>query len=320
MRLSDIREGGKRAVANAITRLETHPRDPAVIALLDEAFEARFGVAIGITGPPGVGKSSLTQALIDELRRRDKSVAIVAVDPSSARTGGALLGDRTRIETDPSDQGVFMRSMAARGSLGGLSAIAFPAVVLLRALFDIVLVETVGVGQSEIEVAERTDGVVFCAQPGSGDALQFMKAGVMEIPDVVFITKGDMGDLARRAAADLKGAFSLDTRGESVPFEVVSSRTGEGISPATDVLLSRLVAPTLSQSGVEKRRLQGEAWALDYLRLRFGEAGLSYVKQAFVGRRSPFGQMSDLEQQLEAALRRGWSGVESAKTPLAEKV
>ena len=144
------------------------------------ALAAPQGLALGLTGPPGVGKSTLINALLARLRARGESVAVIAVDPSSRRSGGALLGDRTRIETDPEDAGVFVRSMAARRRLGGLADITYPAMVLMRALFDLVIVETVGVGQSETEIADCADLVVFCAQPGSGDALQFMKAGVME--------------------------------------------------------------------------------------------------------------------------------------------
>ena len=136
-------------------------------------------------------------------------MGVIAVDPSSRRSGGALLGDRTRIETDPADPGVFVRSMAARRRLGGVADLTFPAAVLMRACFDWVIVETVGVGQSEVEIADCADLVVFCAQPGSGDALQFMKAGVMEMPDVVLVTKGDLGAPASRAAADVRGALSL---------------------------------------------------------------------------------------------------------------
>ena len=164
-----------------------------MIALLEAAWRAPRGVAVGLTGPPGVGKSTLINALIRDLRSRGETVAVIAVDPSSRRSGGALLGDRTRIEVDPGDAGVFVRSMAARQRLGGVAEITFPAVVLTRACFDWVIVETVGVGQSEVEVADVADLVVFCVQPGSGDALQFMKAGVMEVPDLVLVTKGDVG-------------------------------------------------------------------------------------------------------------------------------
>ena len=159
---------------------------------------------IGLTGPPGVGKSTLVSALVRAWRAQARTVGVIAVDPSSRRTGGALLGDRTRIDVDPEDQGVFVRSLAARERLGGLADLAAAAMVLMRAIYDIVLVETVGVGQSETEIAEIADTVVFAVQPGSGDSLQFMKAGIVEIPDVALVTKADLGAIAERAKRDLE--------------------------------------------------------------------------------------------------------------------
>ena len=133
---------------------------------------------------------------------------MIAVDPSSRRTGGALLGDRARIATDPEDRGVFVRSMAARDRLGGLSDQTVAAMVLMRAIYDLVLVESVGIGQSEADISFVADTVLLCVQPGSGDSLQFMKAGVTELPDVVAVTKADM-EAARRTRADVEGALTL---------------------------------------------------------------------------------------------------------------
>ena len=196
--LDELRAGGKAALARCLSALETTPDDPRLTALLDRAFAAPRGCVLGLTGPPGVGKSTLANAFLARLRARGETVAVIAVDPSSRRSGGALLGDRTRIATDPGDPGAFVRSMAARSRLGGLAELTFPATVLMRALFDWVLVETVGVGQSETEIADCADLVVLCVQPGAGDALQFMKAGVMEVPDLLLVTKGDLG-AGRRA-------------------------------------------------------------------------------------------------------------------------
>lgn len=209
--LAAIKEGGKRELARTLTMIEEAPLARHCAALLDEAWQAGKERAhvIGLTGPPGVGKSTLSGALVTAFRGQGKSVAILAVDPSSLISGGALLGDRARLVRPAGDAGSFMRSMAARGRLGGLSDNVFPALVLLRAIFDVVLIETVGVGQSEIDIADHADSVVFCIQPASGDALQFMKAGLMEVPHFALITKADLGVVAERAAADAKAALAL---------------------------------------------------------------------------------------------------------------
>ena len=224
--LHDLRRGGKPALATTLAALETNPDDVDLTTLLTEAYLAPLGQVIGLTGPPGVGKSTLAGALINAYRKQGKRVGVIAVDPSSRRSGGALLGDRTRLRTDPEDQDVFIRSMAARDQLGGLAEITYGAMVLMRALYDVVLVETVGVGQSETDIAMAADTVVFCVQPGSGDSLQFMKAGIVEIPDVVVVTKGDMGHAAIRAKADVKGALGMSAEaslGWSVPVRVVTA-------------------------------------------------------------------------------------------------
>ena len=166
---------------------------------------------VGVTGPPGVGKSSLCAALVAAWRKDGKTVGVIAVDPSSKASGGALLGDRVRIVHDPADDGVFVRSMAARDRLGGLADQTLAAMVVMRALFDRVLIETVGVGQSETDVAGVADTVVFCVQPGSGDSLQFMKAGIVEIPHLIVVTKADLG-AAGRAGARRRGGRAVAGR------------------------------------------------------------------------------------------------------------
>ncbi|MEI8146764.1 MAG: GTP-binding protein, partial [Alphaproteobacteria bacterium] len=209
--LAAIRSGGKLALARALGAIETAAGTRELADLLDTACRSPRGTSLGLTGPPGVGKSTLTNSLVARWRAKGETVGVIAVDPSSRRTGGALLGDRARIQTDPADSGVFVRSMAARDRLGGLSDETIAAMVLMRAVFDHVLVESVGIGQSEADVAIVADTVVLCIQPGSGDSLQFMKAGVMELPDVVVVTKADTGAMATRAKADVEGALSLVT-------------------------------------------------------------------------------------------------------------
>src|SRR5215469_11711325 len=164
---------GKAQVAAALSAVEVYFTEPDIAELLDEAFASPKGFVTGITGPPGAGKSTLINALIAGWRSQGQTVAVLAVDPSSRASGGALLGDRVRMRTDPEDSGVLVRSVAARGRLGGLADIGFPAAVLLRALYDRVIVESVGVGQSETDIAIVSDTAVLCIQPASGDSLQF---------------------------------------------------------------------------------------------------------------------------------------------------
>jgi LAO/AO transport system kinase len=171
---------------------------------------------IGITGPPGAGKSTLLSALLHAWRRQQRTVAMLAVDPSSRASGGSLLGDRARVDFDPTDRGVLIRSTAAGEQLGGLAWATRAATDALSAAFDVVVIETVGVGQAETDVADLADTVVVVVQPGSGDVLQFLKAGIMEIPDVLVVTKADLGQIALSAKRDLSAALralgSRDTR------------------------------------------------------------------------------------------------------------
>ena len=274
--LADLREGGKPALARALARVETHADAPETAALLDAAWAEAGGQAIGLTGPPGVGKSTLIDALIRALRARGRTVAVLAVDPSSRRTRGALLGDRTRLSVDPEDQGVFVRSMAARDRLGGVATLTWPALVLTRALFDMVLVETVGVGQSETEIADIADTVLFCAQPGAGDSLQFMKAGVMEIPDIALVTKADMGAAADQALADLRGALSLAAAGDEPPPALAcSATTGAGIDALLAALDDRITRLAEGGGLAARRREQALGWARRAVAESLGREGLA---------------------------------------------
>lgn len=179
------------------------------------------GMIVGLTGPPGAGKSTLLSELVAQWRAGDKTVAVLAVDPSSKRSGGSLLGDRARIRLAHDDQGVLIRSTATATRLGGLAPATREAAFALAAAFDVVVVETVGVGQSETDIAELADTVVVVVQPASGDVLQFIKAGVMEIPDVLVVTKADLGAVAMRAVRELEAA--LNTLGARTPVLAVSS-------------------------------------------------------------------------------------------------
>lgn len=304
--LADLRAGGKVALAKVLARLEVAPDDPAMTTLLDAAYVAPMAQVIGLTGPPGVGKSTLAGALIGAYRAMGRSVAVIAIDPSSKRSGGALLGDRTRLRTDPEDNAVFVRSMAARDQLGGLAEITYAAMVLMRALYDVVLIETVGVGQSETDIALAADTVLFCVQPGSGDALQFMKAGIVEIPDIIAVTKGDLGRAATRARADVKGALGLsDTRHEpaqwQIPVLVVSANAAAGIDELVGAADAH--AAWLGEAGRlgEKRKMQGDAWMLATIKERWGREGLRKLNAAGVIQRTgetPFQALAGIARQL----------------------
>ncbi len=304
--LSDLRSGGKAALARVLARLESNADAPDIINLLDAAFLAPVGQVIGLTGPPGVGKSTLAGALITAYRRSGRTIGVIAIDPSSKRSGGALLGDRTRLRTDPDDQGIFVRSMAARDQLGGLAEITFAAMVLMRALYDVVLIETVGVGQSETDIALAADTVIFCVQPGSGDALQFMKAGIVEIPDIVVVTKGDLGRAATRARADVKGALGLnegcrDGSAWSVPVFVVSANAAEGIEALTAAVAEHDTWLKEDGRGRAKRTVQAAAWIEAAIRERWGREGLKRLNAASVTARtgeSPFLALAEYARQL----------------------
>lgn len=300
--LASLRAGGKRALAEALARLERAPDSDDIRALLDAAWAAPAAHVVGVTGPPGVGKSSLCSALVAGWRGEGRTVAVIAVDPSSRRTGGALLGDRTRIATDPADAGSFVRSMAARDRLGGLADLTLAAMVLMRALYDVVLIETVGVGQSETDVAGVADTVLFCVQPGSGDSLQFMKAGIVEIPHVVAVTKADLGASAERALTDVAGALSLseaDRDGWTPQALAVSSQAARGLGP----LLAAIDAHRahLQRGGrlEAARQAQATIWVAEAIRDRFGRDGLRRAGDlALPDGVSPFARIAALSARL----------------------
>jgi len=298
--LARLAAGGKPAVAAALAEIERGPESAASLALLDAAYSKPMAHVIGLTGPPGVGKSTLAGALLKLLRASGRRVAVIAVDPSSRRSGGALLGDRSRIAADAEDAGIFVRSMAARDRLGGLAEESLAAMVLLRALYDVVILETVGVGQSETDVADCADTVVFCVQPGAGDALQFMKAGIVEIPHVVVVTKSDIGPAAARARADVEGALGLAQAGER-PVEVMSLSAvmGEGIEALCDALDRRWT--WLSGEGrlLRQRRLQARHWLADALRQRYGRLGARRAGVlTLADGESPFAKLAEVSRRL----------------------
>lgn len=235
---------------------------------------------IGITGPPGVGKSSLTAQLIREYRLRGKTVGIIAVDPTSRKSGGALLGDRLRISHDIDDEEVFVRSMASGLHMGGLAWKTRHCLTVFEAVYDITIIETVGVGQSETEVSQVADTVAFIVQPGSGDILQFMKAGIMEIPHVLVVNKADQKALAKKAASDLmltKEYSESELKGWELIVVMTSALEKWGQKELVDVLEGH--RKFLKDLGMleEFRHRNRIEWVSMLFKERFGEFGLEVL-------------------------------------------
>ncbi|HEX3693441.1 MAG TPA: GTP-binding protein [Solirubrobacteraceae bacterium] len=280
-----LRERDPSAAPAALNLIESSAagdREQAA-ALLAEVSPAALGGeapghVVGVTGPPGAGKSTLLSALLHAWRVSGRTVAMLAVDPSSRRSGGSLLGDRARIEFDPTDAGVMIRSTAAGDRLGGLAPATRNAAQALAAAFDVVVIETVGVGQGETEVADVADTVVVVVQPGSGDVLQFLKSGIMETPDVLVVTKADLGDIALATRRDLSAALrSLGAR-ETRVLAVSSLAPTRGVDELLAALDGHLAGIDLGERRTHARRAGA---LLDYL-AEHGERGL----RALGGRRS----------------------------------
>jgi LAO/AO transport system kinase len=248
-------------------------RDPAGDRLVAELFP-RTGAAriVGITGPPGVGKSTLIGASCVELRKADRQVAVLSIDPSSPFTQGALLGDRIRLSDHFLDPGVFIRSMASRGALGGLSEAALQVALAMDAAGkDDVLIETVGVGQAEIDIVDHADTIVLALMPGSGDSIQALKAGVMEIPDVIVVNKADhpMTDTMVR---EVRGVLALshDPEGWNVPILRTEAARGEGVAELAEAIAEHR-AHIEAEGALEERRarnLRNEVLGIATSRMR----------------------------------------------------
>ena len=306
------REGSPRAVARLVSLVEdAHPLLREVMAAL--APHTGHARIIGLTGSPGVGKSTSTSALVSALRRKDLRVGVLAVDPSSPFSGGALLGDRIRMQEHATDPGVFIRSMASRGHLGGLSWATPQALRVLDAAgCDIVLVETVGVGQSEVEVAGMADTTVVLLAPGMGDGIQAAKAGILEIGDVFVVNKADR-DGADNTVRDLRHMITLGERREAgdwrPPVVKTVASAGEGIEELVEAL-DRHHAWASSTGHLASRRRQRaageiEAIALSELRRQIGDLRDGVLVQALAtevaeGLRDPYSASDLVLEGLEA--------------------
>ena len=323
-----VRAGDKTQIARALNMIETKRPDverkvSELLGLLAKGGSEDYGHRIGLTGPPGVGKSTLVSVLARELRARGKRVGVVAVDPSSVHSGGALLGDRARMAFDPNDGGLFVRSLATQGALGGLAHPTHAAVEVLAAAYEIVLIETVGVGQTEVAITHVADTVALVVQPGSGDVLQFLKAGVMEIPDLLVVNKADQGGVASRAASDLKSALSTLRQvgaGEGDPTVLLTSaRDNQGVAELADALFAHRAA--LGAAGVVSRRMHGRrAWAADWLVRRVGTLGIETLggldavrATLFGGARGRGGAPGDRRAIAVARLDNRWRWLENPR-------
>ena len=303
--VSRARNGEARAIGRLISQVEDgSPLLREVMAALTPY--AGTAQIVGLTGPPGVGKSTSTSALVAELRRRDLRVGVLAVDPSSPYSGGALLGDRIRMSEHATDPGVFIRSMAARGHLGGVSRATPQALRVLDAAgCDVVLVETVGVGQSEVEIARLADTTVVLAAPGMGDGIQVAKAGILEVGDVYVVNKADR-DGADQVRRDLRSMIARAERPEGAwrpPVLTTVAPEGRGADEVVDAIDEHHTwaaeSGELGRRRVRRARNEIEAIALTALRERWGsvDAGsrLDDLATAVVaGESDPYAAADDL--------------------------
>jgi LAO/AO transport system kinase len=279
-----IRKGERAALAEALNLLDDRrqsARNKAsdLLASLQQGHSKPHGQLIGITGPPGAGKSTLTAALIAVWRQRGRRVGVLAVDPSSPISGGALLGDRVRMQTSSEDDGVFVRSLSSRGQFGGLSAEVWPMSLVMLASFDIVIIETVGVGQREVDISRMCDTTCYVAQPGSGDSVQFLKAGILEVPHILVVNKADMGAVANRTLAELGAALNREHPDGhwQVPVLATSATNDSGIEALADVI-EQHGQELLSLNLMAQRRRSYQAyWIHKRLQEEFGSFGIDQL-------------------------------------------
>ena len=307
--VDDLVAGARRGEARAVARLISLVEDESPsLREVSAALAPHAGQAhvVGITGSPGVGKSTSTSALVTALRAKDHRVGVLAVDPTSPFSGGALLGDRVRMQEHATDDGVYIRSMASRGHLGGLAGAAPQALRVLDAAgCDVILVETVGVGQSEVEIAGLADTTLVLVAPGMGDGIQALKAGILEIGDIFVVNKADR-DGANTTRREIRSVVSARESDWKAPIVLTVATSGEGVDEVvTEIERHReyLAGGELERRRLARVRREIEALALGSLRRRMGDvtgdARLgSLAADVLAGRSDPFAAADMLVEQL----------------------
>ena len=291
----------KIQLSRILEEIEVNRRSKKNVKLLDQYHSKPKSHVIGITGPPGVGKSTLIDKLINILRKEKRTVGVIAIDPSSSKSGGALLGDRTRFMLDPKDIGTYVRSMAAKDYLGGISELTFPTMTIMRSMFDFLIIETVGVGQSEIGIINIVDSVVLCIQPGSGDTIQFMKSGVFEIPDIVVITKSDFEELSNQTYSDLTGSsnYFKNVNEWDIKIILTSAQKNIGLNFLLEEIKERW--KWLNKEGrlKSKRYSQDIEWLKGCVLREYGSSGLQKFLRKIDYTKNPFSTISRIFKNLE---------------------
>ena len=292
----------KIELSKMLEKIEVDGKSPENIKLLDKFHSKPKSHVLGITGPPGVGKSSLIDKLISIIREKKKTVGVVAIDPSSSKSGGALLGDRTRFQLDPNDGGVYVRSMAAKDYLGGVSELTYPTMIVMRSKFDFLIIETVGVGQSETSIKDIVDTVILCVQPGSGDTIQFMKSGIFEIPDLVVVTKCDMEKLSNQTFSDLSGSSSYfkDKNAWDIKIILTSSHKNIGLDLLIKEIENRwrwLIKENVLNINRSSQDIQ---WMKNCIIREFGMMGLEKGFKKINYKKNPFLELSRIFKILKS--------------------